>query len=145
MALVPDQLRHMAAAFPDEIAFSVISGDFAGDLTFREWHGTAARLARGLTARGVAHGDRVALLVAPAEGLRFVMAYAAAQMAGAIAVPVNVRLSPAELAGVLRHADPSGVFVSETLRAVLPGDLPSLRAVVPIQDWDDLLDDDASE
>ena len=145
MALVPDQLRHMAAAFPDEIGFSVISGDFAGDLTFGEWHGTAARLARGLVARGVAQGDRVALLVAPAEGLRFVIAYAAAQMAGAIAVPVNVRLSPAEIAGVLRHADPSAVVLSESLRGVLPADLPSMRAVVGAQDWDDLLDDDASE
>src|SRR3954452_20708162 len=142
MGLVPDQLRHMAAALAHEIAFSVISGDFAGDLTFREWHGTAARLARGLTARGVAHGDRVALLVAPAEGLRFVMAYAAAQMAGAIAVPVNVRLSPAEIAGVLRHADPAVVVVSESLGTVLPEDLPSVRAVVPAQDWDDVLDDD---
>jgi acyl-CoA synthetase (AMP-forming)/AMP-acid ligase II len=135
----------MAAAFPDEIGFSVISGDFAGDLTFGEWHGTAARLARGLVARGVAQGDRVALVVAPAEGLRFVVAYAAAHMAGAVAVPVNIRLSPAELAGVLRHADPSAVVVSESLRQLVPDDLPSLRTVVPAQEWDDVLDDDASE
>jgi acyl-CoA synthetase (AMP-forming)/AMP-acid ligase II len=135
----------MAAAFPDEIGFSVISGDYAGDLTFDEWHGTAARLARGLVARGVAQGDRVALLVAPAEGLRFVVAYAAAHMAGAVAVPVNIRLSPGEMAGVLRHADPSAVVVSESLRQLVPDDLPSLHTVVAAQEWGDVLDDDASE
>ena len=149
MALVPDQLRHMAAAYPDETAFSVITGDNAGDLTFGEWHASAARLARGLVARGVAQGDRVALLVTPAEGLRFVQAYAAAQMAGAIAVPVNVRLSPNEVAGVLRHAEPSAVFVSETLRHLLPAELaselPSLHTTLGTDDWADVLDDDASE
>src|SRR3954470_24424271 len=125
MALVPDQLRHMAAAYPDEIAFSVISGDHAGDLTFGEWHETAARLARGFVARGVEPGDRVALLVAPAEGLRFVQAYAAAHMAGGVAVPVNVRLSPAEIGGILRHAEPSAIIVSESLRKLVPDDVPS--------------------
>jgi acyl-CoA synthetase (AMP-forming)/AMP-acid ligase II len=144
MALVPDQLRHMAAAYPEEIAFSVISGDHPGELSFGEWHGTAARLARGLVARGVEHGDRVALLVAPAEGLRFIVAYAAAQMAGAIAVPVNVRLSPGEIAGVLRHAEPSAVFVSESLRSLVP-DLQSAKFVAPTMDWDDLLDSDDTE
>src|SRR3954470_14122407 len=144
MALVPDQLRHMAAAYPDEIAFSVISGDNAGDLTFGEWHATAARLARGLVARGVEQGDRVALLVAPAEGLRFVQAYAAAQMAGAVAVPVNIRLSRGELTGILKHAEPSAIVASETLRGHIPEELPSLKLVVEAQDWDELLDDDAS-
>src|SRR4051812_49239339 len=111
MALIPDQLRHMAATFPDEVGFAVLSGDSAGELTFGEWHTTAARLARGFVARGVEPGDRVALLVAAAEGLRFVQAYAAAHMAGGVAVPVNVRLSPAEIGGILRHAEPSAVIV----------------------------------
>lgn len=145
MALVPDQLRHMAAAFPTEVGFTVLAGDHAGDLTFGDWHATAARLARGLVARGVEPGDRVALLVAPTEGLRFVVAYAAAHMAGAIAVPVNVRLSRGELTGILRHAEPSAVFASGSLRSHVPDDLPSLKLVVPTDDWDDLLDDDDSE
>src|SRR6185436_8153741 len=86
MTLVPDQLRHMAAAFPDEVGFTVLGDEAtAGDLTFAEWHGTAARLARGLVANGVEQGDRVALLLAPADALRFVVAYAAAHMAGAVA------------------------------------------------------------
>src|SRR3954452_19948934 len=144
MALVPDQLRHMAAAFPDEVGFTVLSGDSAGDLTFGEWHATAARLARGLVACGVEPGDRVALLVAPAEGLRFVVAYAAAHMAGAIAVPVNVRLSRSEIAGILTHAEPSAVVVSENLQQLVPDDLATLKVVVIADDWDAVLDDDDS-
>src|SRR3954462_16000255 len=142
MALVPDQLRHMAAAFPDEVGFTVVSGEYAGDLAFGQWHATAARLARGLVARGVKQGDRVALLVAPAEGLRFVVAYAAAHMAGAVAVPVNVRLSKGEIGGILKHAEPSAVVVSETLRPLIPDDLQSVKCVVPAHDWDELLDED---
>jgi acyl-CoA synthetase (AMP-forming)/AMP-acid ligase II len=45
----------------------------------------------------------------------------------------------------LRHAEPSALVVSETLRAHVPEDLPSVHTVVPTQDWDELLDDDASE
>jgi acyl-CoA synthetase (AMP-forming)/AMP-acid ligase II len=145
MALVPDQLRHMAAAFPDEVAFTVLGdGPGAGDLTFGDWHGTAARLARGLVAAGVQQGDRVALLTVPDDGLRFVTAYAAAHMAGAVAVPVNVRLSPKELSGILEHAEPAAMVVSPALADGRP-EVSSLRAVVRTDDWDDLLDGDDSE
>ncbi|MFL6239785.1 MAG: class I adenylate-forming enzyme family protein [Actinomycetes bacterium] len=145
MALVPDQLRYMAAAFPGEVGFTVLTGDGAGDLTFDEWHTSAARLARGLVARGVEPGDRVALLVAPAEGLRFVVAYAAAQMAGAVAVPINVRLSPAEIRGILAHAEPSAVVASASLRSLVPDDLPSVKCVVPTEGWDEFLDENGAE
>src|SRR4051812_14157385 len=121
MALVPDQLRHMAAAYPDEVGFTVLGDDpAAGDLTFRSWHDTAARLARGLVERGVEPGDRVVLLTNPVDGLRFVIAYAATHMAGAVAVPVNVRLSRPETAGILRHAEPSAVIVSDALADRVP-------------------------
>src|SRR5436305_3445407 len=145
MALVPDQLRHMAATFPDEVGFTVLTGEHAGDLSFGDWHATAAQLARGLVARGVEPGDRVALLVRPEEGLRFVVAYAAAHMAGGVAVPANVRLSPAEIRGILAHAEPSAVVISDSLRSILDEDLPSLKFVVPTSDWSEFLDDDASE
>ncbi|MDX6285143.1 MAG: long-chain acyl-CoA synthetase [Frankiales bacterium] len=145
MALVPDQLRHMAAAFPDEAAFTVLGdGPGAGDLTFAGWHGSAARLARGLVERGVQQGDRVALLTVPDDGLRFVMAYAATHMAGAVAVPVNIRLSGKELAGILNHAEPSAIVVSPTLADSLP-DVPSVRTVVRTDNWDDYLAGDGSE
>src|SRR3954469_22277422 len=126
MALVPDQLRHMAAAYPDQVGFTTLGdGPGAGDLTFAEWHGAAARLARGLVDRGVEPGDRVVLLVNPVDGLRFVIAYAAAHMAGAVAVPLNVRLSRPETAGILRHAEPSAVILSDALADKVPADLPS--------------------
>ena len=153
MALVPDQLRHMAAAFPHEVGFTVLGdAEGAGDLTFEEWHATAARLARGLVARGVQPGDRVALLIAPAEGLRFVIAYAAAHMAGAAAVPVNVRLSGSERKAILGHAEPSAMVVSSSLLDTVPSGLTSLETVVctgvsadGALGWGGALDDDGSE
>jgi acyl-CoA synthetase (AMP-forming)/AMP-acid ligase II len=58
---------------------------------------------------------------------------------------VNVRLSRSEIAGILTHAEPSALVVSESLRQLVPDDLPTLKVVVTANDWDQVLDDDDSE
>lgn len=95
------QLAAMAGAHPDEVGFRVVGG---GSLTFGAWDGEANRLARGLGASGVGHGDRVALRLAATNALRWVVAYAAIHKAGAVAVPLDPRLAPAEVAGMLDRA-----------------------------------------
>ncbi len=93
--LLPDQLRLMADAVPDEVAYTdVVSGL---DLTFAEWEERSNRLARWLVGRGVAKGDRVAVHVPPEEGDRFLVAYSAVHKAGAVAVPTNARMVAREL------------------------------------------------
>ena len=64
----------------------------------------ARALAGALRAAGVAPGDRVAALTGNDPG--FVVLFHAASLAGAILVPLNVRLAPAELARQLADADP---------------------------------------
>ena len=100
--LLPDQLRLMADALPQEVAYlDVVSG---AELTFGEWEGRSNRLARWLLAQGVAKGDRVAIHVPPEEGDRFLLAYSAVHKAGAVAVPTSTRLVARELCYVLGHA-----------------------------------------
>lgn len=56
----------------------------------------AARLARGLVARGIGPGERVALWLP--NGAEVVAARFGVALAGAVAVPVNVRLHAGEIA-----------------------------------------------
>jgi fatty-acyl-CoA synthase len=67
--------------------------------TFGELEERSDRLAGALAARGVAAGDRVAML--QYNGLEFVEAFLAIQKLGACAVPVNFRLSREEVDYVL--------------------------------------------
>ena len=99
--LLPDQLRLMAEHHADEIGFTNVATDES--LTFGEWDRRSNRLARWLVARGVAKGDRVAILIPPEEPDRFLIAYAAVHKAGAAAVPTSTRLVARELAFVLAH------------------------------------------
>ena len=100
--LLPDQLRMMAEAFPDEVAYTDVGADL--DLTFAAWESRSNQLARWLVGQGVQKGDRVAIHVPPDEGDRFLISYSAIHKAGAVAVPTSTRLVARELGYVLRHA-----------------------------------------
>jgi acyl-CoA synthetase (AMP-forming)/AMP-acid ligase II len=132
MALIPDQLRWAAGHQPDELGFVV---DGVGAITYAEWHATSSRLAHGLIEAGVRAGDRVAMVLRPEDGLGFVQTYSAIHKAGAVAVPVNVRMSPALVDGVLKHCEPTVTVVAEELSHLAPGGVR----------WDSLLTDDASD
>jgi acyl-CoA synthetase (AMP-forming)/AMP-acid ligase II len=150
--LLPDQLRLMADAYPEEVAFTDVGRDL--DLTFAEWEDRSNRLARWLVGQGVAKGDRVAIHVPPEEGDRFLVSYSAVHKAGAVAVPTSTRLVARELGYVLAHAGAvvaiSGASTTATLAAARD-ELPELRALVttgPAGDglvaWDDATDPDGS-
>ncbi|MGN6474040.1 MAG: class I adenylate-forming enzyme family protein [Mycobacteriales bacterium] len=117
MALIPDQLRWAAANLPDEPGF-VVHG--AGAVTYREWNDTASRLAHGLIDAGVKAGDRVAMVLRPEDGLAFVQTYAAIHKAGAVAVPVNVRMAANLVEGVLKHCEPAVTVVAPELAHLAP-------------------------
>ncbi len=150
--ILPEQLRIMAEAFPDEVGFSDVTSGV--DLTFGDWERRSNQLARWLVGQGVERGDRVAIHVPPAEGDRFLLAYSAIHKAGAVAVPTSTRLVARELGFVLSHAGAvvaiSGTSTTATLVAAR-AELPGLRAVVttgPAGDglvgWDDATDPDDS-
>ena len=140
--LLVDQLRLMASHFPDEVAYRCLDVE---DITFAGWETESNRLARGLVGTGVAKGDRVGLYLPAEEALHWIVAYAAVHKAGAVAVPVNTRLSRPELEAILGHAEASAlVSGGELLPAAqqLEGSVPSLKWVV---EPDEALADDGSE
>jgi malonyl-CoA/methylmalonyl-CoA synthetase len=80
------------------------------DLTYRQLHDGARRVARKFEERGIRPGDRVLIYSENRQG--FVFAYLAALRLGAIAVPVNVLYRSTDLSHVLSDAQPSIVVCS---------------------------------
>ena len=68
-------------------------------LTYGELWDRAARVAGGLRASGVGPGDRVAIRLP--NGIDWVLAFFGAQLAGAVAVPINTRFTEDEMAYVV--------------------------------------------
>ena len=112
--LLVDQLRFMARRYPDEVAY--VDLDAKADITFRAWDERSNQLARWLIDDGVEPQDRVALYMDSDHCLQWITAYAAIHKAGAVAVPVNTRLSTDEVLTILRHADPRVVLTNERLQ-----------------------------
>ena len=133
--LLTDQLRLMATAYPDRTAYRNL-GD-GTSITFDTWERRSNRLARGLRALGVAKGDRVAILLSADHILDWIVTYSAVHKLGAVAVPLNDRLSPPEVRGILEHAEVAAVVTGGTVgRSVGPliGSLPSLVLVATVGD-----------
>jgi len=125
-----DQLRLMADAYPDEVAYELV-GD--GSVTFSDWEADSNRLARSLACLGVAKADRVVVGLPPEEALRWLVAYAAVHKAGAVAVPLNPRLADPEMVAVLAHSGARAAVVAGELAdrlGRLAPDLPSLELLV---------------
>jgi fatty-acyl-CoA synthase len=72
--------------------------------TYAEFGERCERLAAGLQSEGVQPGDRVAYLSFNTHQL--LEGYFGVLLAGAVVMPLNVRLTPAELSGILHHAEP---------------------------------------
>jgi acyl-CoA synthetase (AMP-forming)/AMP-acid ligase II len=95
-ATLLDMLAEQVDRRPDSEALVELGGD---RLTYRQLWDRAARVAGGLRAAGVRRGDRVAVRY-PA-GIRWVLAFWGAVMAGGIAVAVNTRSARPEVEFVL--------------------------------------------
>src|SRR5882724_5119589 len=89
--------------------------------TFRELHDRVANTAAALRRQGFGPGDRLAILL-PNEPEYIELVYACAWL-GAIAVPLNTRLSGVELDHILIDAEPHGLIQHSSL--------PSPTAEVP--------------
>ncbi|GAB4480692.1 MAG: hypothetical protein OHK0044_28820 [Burkholderiaceae bacterium] len=94
------------------------------------WHALediVARAAAGLARRGVARGDRVALLLGNRK--EFVIAWLAAARIGAIVVPLSVRAQAPELAYMLAQCEACAIVHEAELADRLPSsaDAPALR------------------
>src|ERR1700682_1643610 len=83
--------------------------------TFDDMNRTSTELAAGLVNDlGVNPGDRVAILDKNSD--EYIELLFALDKAGAVACPINWRLTPPEVATVVGDADPTALVVSEDLR-----------------------------
>ncbi|MBX3607205.1 MAG: AMP-binding protein [Piscinibacter sp.] len=87
--------------------------DSRRSLSYAQWHTRAQRLANGLLGLGLAKGDRVALLAYNcAEWMEI---YAGLAAAGLVAVPINFRLTPPEIAYIVQHSEARAVIAQDEL------------------------------
>ena len=86
-------------------------------LTWADLDARVTRLAGWLLAKGIAPGDRVALLLT--DGAPFLTTLLASARIGAIAVLLNWRLAPAEIAWICGNAGPAMTFASPRFAALL--------------------------
>jgi long-chain acyl-CoA synthetase len=148
-----DELAGLATTHPEAAAWVNLAD--GSELTLGDWDGQANRLARGLSGRGVALGERVVIAIGAAEPLAWLVAYTAAHRAGTVAVPLNTRLAAPELRAILEHAEPSAILAGAVTDAGVPwtdvaGGLASLRLLATTApaagtvEWAELLDSDSS-
>jgi acyl-CoA synthetase (AMP-forming)/AMP-acid ligase II len=86
---------------------AIISADRT--LTHRQFLDRVDQLATGLVKHGIVKGDRICILAQ--NSIEYLELYGACAKTGAIAYPINWRLSAAEVKGVLDLADPKMLVV----------------------------------
>jgi malonyl-CoA/methylmalonyl-CoA synthetase len=123
---------------PDKHALRLEGGR---SLTYAELFGAADRLAAGLHARGLRHGDRVAFFLGNSP--EFVTAYLAVIRLGAVMVPLNLAYRRREIAHILGDAEPRLFLTDRERLPVLdelePGERPG--EVILAEDLDSLSGD----
>jgi len=114
-------LRYADQQYPDETA--VVCGDLR--FTYSQFSGRANLLAGAIRETRIAPGDRVAFLSLNCH--RLLEAYYGVLAAGAVLLPLNVRLSAEEMAYILNDAEASMLFLEEEFLPLVD----SLRQRVP--------------
>lgn len=112
MTMLPDWLGRRARTHAGRIALQ----STGTTLTFAELDAAVTRAARRLAAAGIEAGMRVALLAR--NGAAFAIAAHGIGRCGAVLVPLNVRLTPSELALQLADAAPRLVLYDAACRAL---------------------------
>ena len=116
-------IAHWADLQPDALAWS----DGERRCSYREAADRVDRLVTWLAWRGVSPGDRVALWLAN-RGAVLEAVFACARL-GAIALPINSRLTPFEVAFQLADASPRVLLVERDQRARADAAIAQARAV----------------
>jgi long-chain acyl-CoA synthetase len=100
-------------------------------MSYGELHASSQSLAAGLHHHGVKPGDRV--LVYLPNGVEFAQVVFAAYALGAIVVPVNIRLTPKELAYFAQDSEPAMLFYhADSVQALeqIAGQIAAIKQVV---------------
>ena len=95
--------------------------------SWREFQDRVSRLAGAVLGLGVKPGDRVAILALNSD--RYLEYFYAIPWAGAAVNPVNIRLSPQEIAHTLNDSGSTTLIVDDNFASVLPSLRPLLKSV----------------
>jgi len=106
-------LRYAEQQFPNKTA--VVCGERR--FTYAQFAERASRLAGALREAGVNAGDRVAFLSLNCH--RLLEAYYGVLEAGAVLLPLNIRLAPAELSYILNDAGAKALFLEKEFTEVV--------------------------
>src|ERR1700735_4621702 len=106
---VGDLLHRSAARYPGKLA--VVAGDLR--VSYAEFDAAANRTANALAGRGLAKGDRLALL--SHNCWQYVLLAFATARLGVVLVPVNFMLGAEEIAFILRHSGARGMVTEAAL------------------------------
>jgi len=126
-----EQLSRIARKYPERTAY-ICRGQ---SRTFGEIDRRVTALANGLTARGLHHGDRLAVLMT--NSIEMIEAIFAGWRLGAIVVPVNFRLVADEVGFILGDCGASVIVVDEELSPLVVAvrdTLPDVRTVLVVGD-----------
>ncbi len=129
--LLGEIIASNARKFPDREA--VIYGDTR--LTYREFNARINCLAHALMGMGVKKGEKVAILLFNCN--QYLEAYLAMAKIGAIAVPLNFRLHPEEIAYIVDNADAVAFILGEAFVNTVRGiqkDLPKVRQYISVSE-----------
>jgi long-chain acyl-CoA synthetase len=121
---VADVVRRFARERPGHVALR----HGARELTYAQLDERSNRLAQALLAGGVTDGSRIAYLGRSAPEV-IELLFAVAKI-GAVIVPLNWRLSPRELAGVLADAQAPLLIADSAYRATAEGLAPAALRIV---------------
>src|SRR5260221_3183866 len=103
--------------------------------TYRQIRERIGRLASALSKAGVVPGDTVGVL--DWDSHRFLEAFFAIPMMGAVLQTVNVRLSPEQIAYTIDHAGASTLLVNDDFVGLLEGlkaQLPKIKRLIVMSD-----------
>src|SRR3977135_64870 len=129
--LVKQQWHSPLVQAPDQV---IVYRDMKR-FTYRQLRERIGRLASGLARLGVGAGDTVGVL--DWDSNRFLEAYFAVPMMGAVLQTVNVRLSPEQIAYTINHAGSSVLLVNDDFVPVLEGiraELPKVKTLILMSD-----------
>lgn len=131
LTLTPIRFKQRAETyFPNKIG--IVDGDVR--MTYREYGERCNRLSNALVDLGINRGERVAWLGYNSHEL--LEAYYGVVQTGAVLLPLNIRLTPAEIAFILNDSESVALFYNRDLQPIVDGirnQSPTIRRYVPLE------------
>jgi long-chain acyl-CoA synthetase len=109
---------------PGKVALIDLGGEAVRSLTFADIDARANAVARSLEARGLARGERVAIL--SANRAEYLVTYYGIMRAGLVAVPINFKFPQPTIHFILRDCGARLVFCDGERAADCPRELPRI-------------------